>query len=74
MGSVEVITAVQRKRRCSAEENKTLALEAEQPEMSISGVAKKYGFQLRSLASNDRRHILVSSVKWRMLSPNCVEC
>ena len=36
MGSIEVITAMQRKRRWSAEENKALVLEAEQPGMSIS--------------------------------------
>jgi len=43
METVEVITSVQRRRRWSAQEKKAFVEEAEQPEMSISSVARKYG-------------------------------
>jgi len=42
MGPVEVITSVQRRRRWSAGEKRTIVREAEQPGMSISSVARKY--------------------------------
>jgi transposase len=43
MSPVEVITSVQRRRRWSAEEKRSMVEEAEQPGMSISAVARKYG-------------------------------
>lgn len=43
MSPVEVITSVQRRRRWSPEEKRALVEEAEQPGMSISAVARKYG-------------------------------
>ena len=43
MVPIEVITSVQRRRRWSAAEKKAMVLEAEQPGMSISAVARKYG-------------------------------
>jgi hypothetical protein len=43
MSPVEVITSVQRRRRWSAEEKRAVVGEAEQPGMSISAVARKYG-------------------------------
>jgi len=43
MSPVEVITSVQRRRRWSPEEKRALIEEAEQPGMSISSVARKYG-------------------------------
>lgn len=42
MGTVEIITSVQRRRRWSPGEKKTIVEEAEQPGMSISAVARKY--------------------------------
>lgn len=42
MVTVEVISSVQRRRRWTAEQKKAMVLEAEQPEMSISAVARKY--------------------------------
>jgi transposase len=42
MSPVEVITSVQRRRRWSAEEKRSMVAEAEQPGMSISAVARKY--------------------------------
>lgn len=42
MVTVEVISGVQRRRRWTAEQKKAMVLEAEQPEMSISAVARKY--------------------------------
>jgi transposase len=49
MGSVEVITSVQRRRRWSAEEKRSMVEEAEQPGMSISAVARKYGIHPNQL-------------------------
>jgi transposase len=43
MSPVEVITSVQRRRRWGAEEKRSMVEEAEQPGMSISAVARKYG-------------------------------
>ena len=42
-GPIEVITSVQRRRRWSAEEKRAMVEEAEQPESSVSQVARKYG-------------------------------
>jgi transposase len=49
MSPVEVITSVQRRRRWSAEEKRAAVEEAEQPGMSISGVARKYGIHPNQL-------------------------
>jgi transposase len=43
METVEVITSVQRRRHWSAQEKKAFVEEAEQPGMSMSAVARKYG-------------------------------
>lgn len=43
MGTVEVITSVQRRRRWTAEEKRALLEEADQPDSSISAVGRKYG-------------------------------
>jgi transposase len=43
METVEVITSVQRRRRWTAEDKKAFVAEAEEPGMSISAVARKYG-------------------------------
>jgi transposase len=43
METIEVITSVQRRRRWSAQDKKAFVEEAEQPGMSISAVARKYG-------------------------------
>jgi transposase len=43
MGTVEVITSVQRRRRCTAEEKRAILEEADQPDSSISAVGRKYG-------------------------------
>lgn len=42
MVEIEVITSVQRRRRWTAEQKKAMVLEAEQPGMSVSFVARKY--------------------------------
>lgn len=42
MSQVEVITSVQRRRRWTAEQKKAMVEEAEQPDNSISSVARKY--------------------------------
>lgn len=42
MVPVEVITGIQRRRRWTAEQKKAMVLEAEQPGMSVSVVARKY--------------------------------
>jgi transposase len=42
-GPIEVITSVQRRRRWSAEEKRSMVEEAEQPGSSVSQVARKYG-------------------------------
>ena len=49
MSPVEVITSVQRRRRWSPEEKRSLVEEAEQPGMSISSVARKYGIHPNQL-------------------------
>jgi transposase len=49
MSPVEVITSVERRRRWSAEEKRALVEEAEQPGMSISAVARKYGIHPNQL-------------------------
>jgi transposase len=49
MGPVEVITSVQRRRRWSAGEKRAMVQEAEQPGMSISSVARKYGIHPNQL-------------------------
>jgi transposase len=49
MSPVEVITSVQRRRRWSPEEKRALVEEAEQPGMSISAVARKYGIHPNQL-------------------------
>jgi transposase len=51
METVEVITSVQRRRRWSAQEKKALVEEAEQPGMSISAVARRYGIHPNQLFS-----------------------
>jgi transposase len=43
METVEVITSVERRRRWSAQDKKAIVAEAEQPGMSISSIARKYG-------------------------------
>ena len=47
--SIEVITLVQRRRRWSAEEKRTMVQEAEQPGCSVSQVARKYGINPNQL-------------------------
>lgn len=42
MVTVEVISSMQQYRRWTAEQKKAMVLEAEQPEMRISTVARKY--------------------------------
>jgi transposase len=49
MEPVEIITSVQRRRRWSANEKKTIVEETEQPGMSISAVARKYGMHPNQL-------------------------
>ena len=49
MSPVEVITSVQRRRRWSPEEKRALVEEAEQPGMSISAIARKYGIHPNQL-------------------------
>jgi transposase len=51
METVEVITSVQRRRRWSAQEKKAFVEEAEQPGMSVSAVARKYGIHPNQLFS-----------------------
>ncbi len=43
VGPIEVITSVQRRRRWSAEDKRVMVEEAEQPDSSVSQVARKYG-------------------------------
>ncbi len=43
MERVEIVTSVQRRRRFTAEQKRAIIEEAEQPGMSISIVARKYG-------------------------------
>ena len=43
MGPIEVITSVQRRRRWSPEEKRSILEEGEQPGNSLSAVARKYG-------------------------------
>jgi len=49
MDTVEIITSVQRRRRWTAEQKKALVLEAEQPGMSLSAVARKYEINVNQL-------------------------
>ena len=49
METVKVITSVQRRRRWSVQDKKALVEEAEQPGMSISAVARKYGIHSNQL-------------------------
>lgn len=49
MSPVEVVTSVQRRRRWSPEEKRALVEEAEQPGMSISSIARKYGIHPNQL-------------------------
>ena len=49
MPPIEVITSVQRRRRFSAEEKRTLVEEVEQSGSSISAVARKYGINPNQL-------------------------
>ena len=49
MGPIEVITSVQRRRRWSPEEKRTILEEAEQPGNSMSAVARKYGIHPNQL-------------------------
>lgn len=49
MGPIEVITSVQRRRRWSREEKRTILEEAEQPGNSLSAVARKYGINPNQL-------------------------
>ena len=51
METVEVITSVQRRRRWTGQEKKRIVEEAEQPGMSISFVARKYGIHPNQLFS-----------------------
>lgn len=49
METIQVITSVERRRRWSAEDKKAFVAEAEQPGMSISAVARKYGIHPNQL-------------------------
>jgi len=49
MSPIEVVTSVQRRRRWSPEEKRALVEEAEQPGMSISSIARKYGIHPNQL-------------------------
>lgn len=49
MNTVEIITSIQRRRRWTAEQKKALVLEAEQPGMSLSAVARKYEIHVNQL-------------------------
>ena len=49
MNSIEIITSVQRRRRWSPGEKKAIVEETEQPGMSISAVARKYGLHPNQL-------------------------
>ena len=51
METVEVITSVQRRRRWTGQEKKRIVEEAEQPGMSVSFVARKYGIHPNQLFS-----------------------
>jgi len=51
METVEVITTVQRRRRWNGQEKKRIVEEAEQPGMSVSFVARKYGIHPNQLFS-----------------------
>jgi len=46
---VEVITSVERRRRWSPEEKRSMVEEAESPGMSVSSVARKYGIHPNQL-------------------------
>lgn len=49
MGSIEVITSIQRRRRWSPEEKRTILEESEQPSNSLSAVVRKYGVKTNQL-------------------------
>lgn len=49
METVEVITSIQRRRRWTAQEKQAFVEEAEQPGMSMSSVARKYGIHPNQL-------------------------
>jgi transposase len=51
METVEIITSEQRRRRWTGQEKKRIVEEAEQPGMSISFVARKYGIHPNQLFS-----------------------
>jgi len=51
MSPVEVVTSVQRRRRWRAEEKRAMVEEAEQPGVSVSAVARKYGVHPNQLFS-----------------------
>ncbi len=49
MGPLEIITSVQRRRRWTPSEKKAIVGETEQPGMSISSIARKYGLHPNQL-------------------------
>lgn len=49
MRPVEVITSVERRRRWTAEEKRAMVQETEQPGMSVSAVARKWGIHPNQL-------------------------
>lgn len=49
METIQVITSVERRRRWSAQDKKALVAETEQPGMSVSAVARKYGIHPNQL-------------------------
>lgn len=49
MERIEVIASVQRRRHWSAEEKREMVQESEQPGMSVSAVARKYGIHPNQL-------------------------
>lgn len=49
METVEVVVGVQRRRRWSVSEKRSMVREAEQPGMSISAVSRKYGIHANQL-------------------------
>ena len=49
MEAVEVVVGVQRRRRWSVSEKRSMVREAEQPGMSIAAVSRKYGIHANQL-------------------------
>jgi transposase len=49
METIQVITSIERRRRWSAQDKKALVAETEQPGMSVSAVARKYGIHPNQL-------------------------